>query len=380
MTADNRREEAILQNCLELIHAGKETLESVLEKYPELADELRPRLEAALWLQRRVDGLNPPPGFISRTRKELVTQINQSQKELSRPRARLLEKLTHTWDRLFGKPQLVFKPLLIVLLVIFFVTSGSGVALAAQSALPGESLYPVKISLEQVSLAVSLSDAGDASLHIRYSERRVKEMQVLEAIGEYTKIEKPLYNYQYQINQAVSLIRKISDKDAVQGKTLAQALQQALSSETEQLSGMTQVAPQNVQGNLIQALQVSQSGLIAANQVIDKLEAGGVTPTKTRNTPPPKQTDGVATTGADDQIVISQPPMASETGLPPRQAKKLTETSTVTQSAEVVQTEEPGEPNPSNSPKPSNTHKPTQKPHPTQKPTKSPKPTKTPKK
>jgi len=42
--------ELVLQSCLELVQSGDVSIEEALARYPEAADELRPRLEAALWL------------------------------------------------------------------------------------------------------------------------------------------------------------------------------------------------------------------------------------------------------------------------------------------------------------------------------------------
>jgi hypothetical protein len=40
----------ILQSCLELIRDNRETVESVVARYPDLADDLRPILQASLWI------------------------------------------------------------------------------------------------------------------------------------------------------------------------------------------------------------------------------------------------------------------------------------------------------------------------------------------
>jgi hypothetical protein len=50
----------ILDESLIAIQSGRETIDSILAKYPLLADELRPDLEAAQWLiAQRVSSSRP---------------------------------------------------------------------------------------------------------------------------------------------------------------------------------------------------------------------------------------------------------------------------------------------------------------------------------
>ena len=65
----------ILQICLETIQNGEATLDTILERYPELADELQPQLEAAVWLHQRAESFGPRPGFVRASRSRLVNRI-----------------------------------------------------------------------------------------------------------------------------------------------------------------------------------------------------------------------------------------------------------------------------------------------------------------
>jgi hypothetical protein len=47
-----RQIEQIIEEKLPAIAMGEESLETVVAKYPQIAGELRPRLEAAWWLQQ----------------------------------------------------------------------------------------------------------------------------------------------------------------------------------------------------------------------------------------------------------------------------------------------------------------------------------------
>lgn len=72
---------------------------------------------------------------------------------------------------------------LLVLLGLFF--GGSvGAAFAAQDALPGESLYPVKLWSEDIRLAFAGNPEAQIELLLRFADTRVAEMNALAAQGQ----------------------------------------------------------------------------------------------------------------------------------------------------------------------------------------------------
>jgi hypothetical protein len=51
-------DEALLA-CLEMIGSGQESIDGLLSRYPEFAEELRPQLEAAQWLYAHKSAVDP---------------------------------------------------------------------------------------------------------------------------------------------------------------------------------------------------------------------------------------------------------------------------------------------------------------------------------
>lgn len=84
--------------------------------------------------------------------------------------------------------QWFFAPrMLAPVLMVAVVLVGAGTASAAQGALPGDLLYPVKISVnEQVEVALARTGAQRADVAVRHAERRVNEAQALAASGRLT--------------------------------------------------------------------------------------------------------------------------------------------------------------------------------------------------
>jgi hypothetical protein len=68
--------------------------------------------------------------------------------------------------------------------VMLFVLVGAGTASAAQGALPGDLLYPVKISInESVEVALASGPGKKAEVQARLAERRVEEAETLASEG-----------------------------------------------------------------------------------------------------------------------------------------------------------------------------------------------------
>jgi hypothetical protein len=140
------------QTCLQSVESGAESIDSAVKRYPEMADELRPRLEAALWMNSAKSAFDPRPGFVRSSHRNLVAQIQKEQAAHPMP---ILVSLKRIWGQLtthltYSQRKYAFQAAVILLLMVCLVVSSTGIGLAAQNALPGERLYPVKLALEQV--------------------------------------------------------------------------------------------------------------------------------------------------------------------------------------------------------------------------------------
>jgi len=71
---------------------------------------------------------------------------------------------------------------------LLFVIAGTGTVSAAQGALPGDLLYPIKVSVnEKVEVALAPTPAAKAEVQVRLAERRVDEARELSARGRLDK-------------------------------------------------------------------------------------------------------------------------------------------------------------------------------------------------
>lgn len=71
------------------------------------------------------------------------------------------------------------------LIITFALLAGGGTSLAAQNAVPGEILYPIKIDVnEKVISALTIGDEAEASLHAKLAKERLEEAEDLAADGK----------------------------------------------------------------------------------------------------------------------------------------------------------------------------------------------------
>jgi hypothetical protein len=156
--------EIILIECLDALDAG-EPIEGVLARYPAEAERLRPLLETATLLPALA--LAPTPAVQAASRRAFLNQAGKQQQARRRP----------VWFR--GLAGLAVALVLAVIL-------GGGVVAASSAALPGDTLYPIKRGVEQVTLAIARDRDRLAE---RYAQRRREEVAALLANARAAEIE-----------------------------------------------------------------------------------------------------------------------------------------------------------------------------------------------
>ncbi|MGE5072101.1 MAG: hypothetical protein ACM3MF_01620, partial [Anaerolineae bacterium] len=146
--------ENALDDCLRQLGSGRSSLGQCLARYPQYAAELRPLLETALRLQRG-RGVRPSGAARDRTRSKVAEYI---QSHPQRPR------------NMTPVPRLAFAMLVVVLAFAFASTA------FAQTALPGQILYALKLSSERAWRAAS---PNPVDVDISLADRRADEILVL---------------------------------------------------------------------------------------------------------------------------------------------------------------------------------------------------------
>jgi len=163
----------ILEACLQGLEHGAD-LDTLLERYPEHAIELRPALKASIQA-RKMAGPAPASESMRRSRAKFMQRAAELREGKARPQARAIP---------------AFQRFAISLtLLAFFLLTGTGLVRASSAALPGENLYPVKRSWEGLRLVFTFDDNQRSLLENEFESERLDEVNDLISEGRYETIQ-----------------------------------------------------------------------------------------------------------------------------------------------------------------------------------------------
>jgi hypothetical protein len=163
-----------LEICLREIERGA-SIEAALLRYPDLADELRPILEAS------VDAANiaaplPSETVIQRNRAKVLQRAAQMRQAKAKSSQR-------TWF-------VSLRRLVVTLAVLIILSvSGTGLVRASSATVPGDNLYPVKRTWEDVLVAFTFNVQQRDALEVEHENERLQELQELFAAGRSAKVD-----------------------------------------------------------------------------------------------------------------------------------------------------------------------------------------------
>jgi len=275
--------------------------EQALDRYPEQREALAPLLTAALEL-RALPEVAPSTEFQRTARARLLHKLP------ARPAERLnaaapLTALHALWQSLFEardsehlrdakdtrRPALRW----ILIGVLIATLVGAGVTtVAAESALPGQTLYPVKRWVEDARVAFALTSNEAAALRLSFAARRLNEAAALAQTGQAEAVAEVLAAYTVELAQA----RR--DWSASPGGVDAEALRAALAEQSVQLEHLASQRTAQGLAALVEARNAWQEAAAA-------LEAAGQPPAATSRTPTGTPTPTPTPTGSAAPTLIS---------------------------------------------------------------------------
>ena len=196
----NRAFNDILDECLECLLVGGGILEDCLASYPEQAAELRPLLQTAAAARKAL--AVPPPRFRAAASLRFRAAVEERKAKKVRP--------FFAWQ-----PQWAT---VAVSLFIALLLTGGGIIVTAGGSMPGESLYSVKLAVEQVLLTLSPSSEGKTKQLARLADRRVAEIVYLARQGDVGQIEAVTQRLNNHLTMITSLL---TTRGAEDGTALA---------------------------------------------------------------------------------------------------------------------------------------------------------------
>ena len=306
---------AHLNICLEWIQSDQETLESALAHFPAEIDELRPMLVAAIWMLDQSQAFAPDPQRLRLSKRRLVSRIKQ-EKAAPQP-----TRLQAWFESLFQHKPFVLQAAISLMLVLALTFGSIGVAQASQSTIPGDTLYGVKLTLEDAELAFSLSPLQAARLHIKFIGRRVIEIQTLVLENRLEFLNQAVTLYQKQIDRALANLKEATQRFPLQSIQLATELQDTLANQVPLFAVLAETVPTNFRSELTRLQAATDNGISASNEVIrtaDNTSTPTVNSSKVSATLPPSQTSSpVSTLGPTENATtttatVAQPLLPAE--------------------------------------------------------------------
>ncbi len=215
----------VLETCWQEIAAGRATVDDCVERYPEAA----PLLRVAGWAQAV-----ERPSLAPQARTRIEAQFLSAVESASSVEPR--QNVYRLWRWAAAG---------LALLCIVACLSAAGLAAAANGALPGSPLYPVKLAAEDAWLWRT-PDQDKAALHLRLARRRLDEVRALAERGQFdtgalaastAELEAALVGLEkLETNTARPLLDDLLQAVDEQEKTLAALLTGASLAEREPLT------------------------------------------------------------------------------------------------------------------------------------------------
>jgi hypothetical protein len=164
----------ILEQCLVEIEQGAD-VDTVLFRHPEYAEELRPILEAST-KAKELSVPEPSSDVVRRNRAKVLQRAAEMREAKVKPASR------------FWSASLRRLAVAVVVLLMMFV-SGTGLVRAASNTIPGDNLYPVKRTWEDILLLFTFDPQERELLEFEHENERLEELLELFTEGRSVKVD-----------------------------------------------------------------------------------------------------------------------------------------------------------------------------------------------
>lgn len=203
-----KRIEEILDQCIEEIRSGKASLADCLDRYSGIRRELEPLLKIALSI-KEPPGIKPSDAFKIRARVNLMEHIHSRRSARRSPGSVSQTGARQVWYTMW------LKPVAIAIVAILFISAlGTGTAYASRGSLPGDTLYPAKLSTEQLQRVLTFNDAAEVELELKFANTRLGEIGAI-ADKRPDKIAVAISGYERNLNLAVSRAENAGNSEAL---------------------------------------------------------------------------------------------------------------------------------------------------------------------
>lgn len=164
----------ILEICLQEIENGAD-VDTVLFRYPEFAQELRPILETSV-KAKHIAVPEPSSDVVRRNRAKVLQHAAELRETKAQP------------SRSFWSVSLR-RALVSLAVIATLFASSTGLVRAASTTLPGDNLYPVKRTWEDVLVLFTFDVQAREALEVEHENERLEELSELFTEGRSAEVD-----------------------------------------------------------------------------------------------------------------------------------------------------------------------------------------------
>ena len=154
----------------------------------------------------------------------------------------------------------------LIIVLVIFLFGGSGItAYASGNSLPGDALYPVKMSIESARASLASDQADQARIYFGFAGQRLEEIQTLLETGQTANIVSTGNLFKADIEKALDVINNLSKTDPTKAAALRIEATSTLTSYEKTLKTLLASAPLDIQETIKTAMDASQPILLSEN-------------------------------------------------------------------------------------------------------------------
>ena len=170
----------LFEKCIELLEAGV-PIDQCIKQYPQLTSEMKSMLENANNLLQFNDE-QVETELMEQSRARIIHEANllRSQPVSRNSGVSKVKDFVHQFfSAIPSLTPLTRKLVFIIAITGFLILFSSGLVIASAKSLPGDSLYPVKRAVEDISIHIVPSHVTRIEYEDNYSHQRIVEVQRL---------------------------------------------------------------------------------------------------------------------------------------------------------------------------------------------------------
>jgi hypothetical protein len=251
----------ILANFFNDLENDSSDLETYATGHPDMADDLSSLIEVA-------QSIVPPPEVSlellthARLRAGLLYQMAQTGRPSAKARKLSVREALRSLVGIVAGIERI--PAMVTTAVIVLTPSfGGGVVFAAESALPGDTLYPVKLSFESVQLVLAPNDEARAEALVDLAYNRLTDLEKASLAGRAEATKPAVDSYTTDVSEASQLLSEPTASDQTV-EVLTNRLETDLARHEGTLAHVELQSPSSVTSVALQSADDIQSALALA--------------------------------------------------------------------------------------------------------------------